>query len=109
VAPGGRESELVVANSGPRLSGEQASTIFEPFRRLDPSRSRATGGFGLGLAVVRAVAEAHGGSVRAEPLPDGGLAVAVALPHAAERQPDMNANGTPSPAPERTVAMRRPG
>jgi signal transduction histidine kinase len=109
VAPGGRQSELVVANSGPRLSGEQAAAIFEPFRRLDPSRSRATGGFGLGLAVVRAVAEAHGGGVRAEPLPDGGLAVAVTLPHSAELQADISATGTPSPASERTVAMRRPG
>ncbi|HEX6387955.1 MAG TPA: ATP-binding protein [Solirubrobacteraceae bacterium] len=106
VAPGGRECELVVANSGPRLTPEQATTIFEPFRRLDPSRSRATGGFGLGLAVVRAVAEAHGGRVRAEPLPDGGLAVAVCLPHV---QGDMKASGTPAPASERTVAMRRPG
>jgi len=84
VAPGGRESELVVANSGPRVSSEQAATIFEPFRRLERSRSRATGGFGLGLAVVRAVAEAHGGSVRAEPLPEGGLAVAVCLPRGAQ-------------------------
>jgi signal transduction histidine kinase len=82
VAPGGRDAELVVANSGPRVSTEQAATVFEPFRRLEPSRSRATGGFGLGLAVVRAVAEAHGGNVRAEPLPDGGLAVAVCLPRA---------------------------
>ncbi len=106
VAPGGRECELVVANSGPQLTREQAEAIFEPFRRLDPSRSRATGGFGLGLAVVRAVAEAHGGSVRAEPLPGGGLAVAVAVPHG---QADMNANGTSMPAPERSVAMRRPG
>jgi signal transduction histidine kinase len=108
VAPGGRESELVVANSGPRLTSEQANTIFEPFRRLDPSRSRATGGFGLGLAVVRAVAEAHGGHVRAEPLPDGGLAVGVALPYDAG-QDDISASGTPMPASERTVAMRRPG
>jgi signal transduction histidine kinase len=83
-APGGRDAELVVANSGPRVTPEQAAMIFEPFRRLEPSRSRATGGFGLGLAVVRAVAEAHGGSVHAEPLPEGGLAVAVCLPLAAQ-------------------------
>jgi signal transduction histidine kinase len=106
VSPGGRDAELVVANSGPHLTGEQAAAIFEPFRRLDPSRSRATGGFGLGLAVVRAVAEAHSGRVRAEPLPDGGLAVAVSLPHV---QGDMNASGTPLEASARNVAMRRPG
>ncbi len=78
--PSGREVELVVTNSGPQVPPERIEELFEPFHRLEPSRSRATGGFGLGLAVVRAVAEAHNGSVRAEPLPDGGLAVAVTLP-----------------------------
>jgi signal transduction histidine kinase len=73
-------AELVVANSGPHIPPGAVEELFEPFRRLDGSRSRLTGGYGLGLAVVRAVAEAHGGETSAEALPDGGLAVRLALP-----------------------------
>ena len=57
-------AELVVANSGPHIPAGSVDELFEPFRRLDGSRSRRTGGYGLGLAVVRAVAEAHGGETQ---------------------------------------------
>jgi signal transduction histidine kinase len=60
----------------------EVDSLFEPFRRLDASRSRATGGAGLGLSIVRAVAEAHGGTVRATALRIGGLEVVVELPAA---------------------------
>jgi signal transduction histidine kinase len=82
---------LRVANSGRRIPPEQVQRLFEPFRRLDVARAssqpgaRASGqgGAGLGLSIVRAVARAHGGTTSAEALPDGGLAVTLALPAAA--------------------------
>lgn len=77
---------LVVASAGDVLPAEVVPGLFEPFRRLEPSRSRATGGYGLGLAVVRAVAEAHGGSAMAVARPEGGLSVRVAIPVGAQRR-----------------------
>ena len=53
--------------------------MFERFYRADPSRSRASGGVGLGLSIVAAVAEAHGGAVSARSGP-GGSAFEIALP-----------------------------
>jgi signal transduction histidine kinase len=68
--------QLVVANGGRRIEPEEASTLIEPFRRLH----RTGGGFGLGLSIVRSVAEAHGGRASVRALADGGLEVAVELP-----------------------------
>ena len=56
--------------------------LLEPFRRLESSRARSTGGYGLGLAVVRAVAQAHGGRVAVLARREGGLEVTVSLPMA---------------------------
>jgi two-component system OmpR family sensor kinase len=58
-----------VADSGPGVGADDAARVFERFYRSDPSRARASGGAGLGLSIVAAVAEAHGGraSVRSEP------------------------------------------
>ena len=55
---------LEVADAGPGLDAEQASHVFERFYRGDPSRSRDHGGAGLGLAIVAAIVEAHGGASR---------------------------------------------
>ncbi len=54
--------------------------VFEPFHRLESSRSRETGGIGLGLAVVRAVARSHGGDVVLRNMARGGLSARVTLP-----------------------------
>ncbi|GAG21758.1 unnamed protein product, partial [marine sediment metagenome] len=54
--------------------------IFEQFYRVDPSRSRATGGAGLGLTIVRRLAEAHGGRVSAESEVGRGTRISVELP-----------------------------
>ncbi|VXB21201.1 Integral membrane sensor signal transduction histidine kinase [Pseudomonas sp. 8BK] len=57
----GDNCQLSVADDGPGIDSALAADIFEAFRRGDPSRSRKSGGSGLGLAVVKAIAEAHGG------------------------------------------------
>jgi two-component system OmpR family sensor kinase len=54
---------LEVSDSGPGIPPEEQAHIFEPFHRSDPTRARATGGVGLGLSIVSAIAHAHGGTV----------------------------------------------
>ena len=75
---GGR-ARLEVSNSGAALAPEQVAGLFEPFRRYGTART-ARRGAGLGLAIVRAVAELHGGTAVATARPDGGLTVTVDLP-----------------------------
>ena len=77
----GGEVELVVQDDGPGISGELAGRVFERFVRGGDDRS--AGSSGLGLAIVQAVAESHGGSVRLEASEDGGARFVVRLPAAA--------------------------
>jgi len=79
----GREVAVAVADDGPGVPEGDLPHLFERFWRGDPARRRATGGSGLGLAVVRRVIEAHSGRVWAEPTPGGGLTVVFTLPAAA--------------------------
>jgi signal transduction histidine kinase len=74
-------AELRVENSGPPVSREAATRLAEPFERLQ--READARGAGLGLSIVRAVSEAHGGSLLIEPRPEGGLVVSVRLPRGA--------------------------
>lgn len=69
-----------VRDTGPGFPPEFLPVAFEAFTRPDAGRSRPGGGAGLGLAIVAAVAQAHGGSVSAENLPDGGAVVVVSIP-----------------------------
>jgi two-component system OmpR family sensor kinase len=71
---------LSVADSGPGMSEEQAARVFERFWRSDESRSRASGGVGLGLSIVAAVAAAHGGKASARSAPGEGATFIVELP-----------------------------
>jgi signal transduction histidine kinase len=74
------EAVLHIANAGARIDPAAVEELLEPFHRLESSRARSTGGYGLGLAVVRAVAQAHGGRVAVLARREGGLEVTVALP-----------------------------
>ncbi|YCK38794.1 sensor histidine kinase [Actinomadura sp. ATCC 39365] len=72
--------ELVVANTGLHVPPYEIETIFQPFRRLHGDRLRSERGSGLGLSIVRVIAEAHKGTVTARPRDEGGLTITVELP-----------------------------
>ena len=71
-------SVVRVANTGPLVPPDQVDRLFLPFTRLD-DRTRHDG-FGLGLTLVSSIAAAHGGTVEATAMPDGGLDISVRLP-----------------------------
>jgi two-component system, OmpR family, sensor kinase len=71
---------ISVADHGPGLSSDEMVRIFEPFYRADPSRSRDSGGAGLGLSIVNAVVTAHGGQVHVKETSGGGVTFEVELP-----------------------------
>jgi two-component system OmpR family sensor kinase len=71
---------LRVSDTGPGLTEEEATQVFQRFYRIDGSRSRASGGVGLGLSIVAAVAEAHDGEAAARPTLGGGATFIVTIP-----------------------------
>lgn len=75
---------MSVADHGPGLAEGDVGRIFEPFYRADPSRSRDSGGAGLGLSIVSAVVAAHGGRVKVSKTEGGGATFEVELPLAHE-------------------------
>jgi two-component system, OmpR family, sensor kinase len=76
----GRRAVVHVRDSGPGLSDEYKSRVFERFYRADSARTRATGGSGLGLSIVAALVEAHGGTIDVTDTPGGGATFTVHLP-----------------------------
>ena len=76
----GERMRLRVRDRGEGVAPEHLPHLFDPFYRADPSRSRKTGGTGLGLMIVRRAVEAHGGRVTARQAEDGGLEIEFDLP-----------------------------
>jgi len=72
-----------VRDDGPGIPEAHMANIFEPFFRLDPSRSKKTGGYGLGLSICKWIAEAHGGSIDVEKNPGRGVLFTVTIPNSA--------------------------
>ena len=62
----------MIEDEGPGIPDAELRRVFEPFYRLEQSRSRETGGTGLGLAIAQSIAEAHGGLVTLANRPEGG-------------------------------------
>jgi signal transduction histidine kinase len=71
--------ELIVSDTGPGIPAEEVGKIFERFYRTDASRTRATGGFGLGLAIAREMVDAMGGRISVESTPGQGSRFTVTL------------------------------
>ena len=74
-------AEVVVDDDGPGIPDDLRDEAFRPFTRLDQARSQNTPGTGLGLALTLDTARAHGGDVKLETSPLGGLRVRLRLPH----------------------------
>jgi signal transduction histidine kinase len=77
--------EIVVQDRGEGIPESEWPHLFEPFYRPDVSRSRKTGGFGLGLSLCKAIVDAHGGTIDLVSTPGEGTRVTVSIPHKPSR------------------------
>ncbi|MFC5459572.1 ATP-binding protein [Massilia niabensis] len=73
-------ARIRVRDAGPGIPQAEMQRVFDPFYRVETSRSRESGGTGLGLTIARNIAEQHGGSITLANLPEGGLEVTLMLP-----------------------------
>lgn len=78
----GNDVQVVIDDEGPGIPEEAQEKVFTPFYRLEQSRSRKTGGIGLGLTVSRTILRAHGGDITLSNKAEGGLRVVATLPQA---------------------------
>jgi signal transduction histidine kinase len=72
--------EIIIEDEGPGISEQELSRVFDPFYRLEGSRSRETGGVGLGLAIAQSTVQAHRGELVLSNRSTGGLCARIALP-----------------------------
>jgi len=72
--------EVIIDDEGPGIPEQELSRVFEPFYRLEESRSRETGGVGLGLAIAQSIVQAHRGELVLSNRPTGGLRARIVLP-----------------------------
>ena len=72
--------KIVIDDQGPGIPEDQIDRMFQPFVRLEESRSGETGGIGLGLAIARSIIRGHGGDIRLENREGGGLRASITLP-----------------------------
>jgi len=103
--PEAKEAVLVVEDTGIGMDPGILSRLFDIFSQADHSLERSRGGLGLGLSLVKGLAEAHGGSVRAESDgPGRGARLTVTLPlDASPAAPERDARSEPSPKPKPTA------
>jgi two-component system OmpR family sensor kinase len=96
VTTGGADVVLEVRDHGPGLPTDDTDALFERFWRADPGRERGRAGAGLGLSIVAAIVDAHGGSVRATNAPGGGAAFTIRLPAARQSAADFSPAAAPA-------------
>mgnify|MGYP000041165472 CR=1 FL=1 len=77
---------IYVDDDGPGIPEHERERVFKPFARLDKSRHRASGGYGLGLSIVKRIVDWHGGEIRVEESPAGGARFTVELPRTQQEQ-----------------------
>ena len=97
--PAGADVVLIVEDSGPGIAAEHLPHVFDRFYRVDPARDAMSGGSGLGLSIVRAVVEQHGGRVSATNGAMGGARFELRLPavrDSARGSRQVSASGTPA-------------
>jgi len=80
IRPIPRGVEITIDDDGPGIPQDELARVFQPFYRVEGSRSRETGGIGLGLAIALSVIQAHGGELMLSNRPEGGLRACVTLP-----------------------------
>ncbi|PLX37449.1 MAG: two-component sensor histidine kinase [Hyphomicrobiales bacterium] len=80
----GAQARIVVADNGPGIAPDALERVFDPFVRLEESRSRDTGGTGLGLSIARTILRAHGGDITLANRAEGGLEAVITLPLAGD-------------------------
>ena len=73
-------ARIRIRDAGPGIPEGELARVFDPFYRVETSRSRESGGTGLGLTIARNIAEQHGGSIALANHPEGGLEVTLMLP-----------------------------
>jgi protein-histidine pros-kinase len=76
----GEQIVIEIADDGPGIPQEMLQRVFEPFVRLEESRSKVTGGVGLGLSIARGIARQHGGELSLYNATQGGLVARLTLP-----------------------------
>ncbi|HEU0075741.1 MAG TPA: HAMP domain-containing sensor histidine kinase [Dehalococcoidia bacterium] len=104
------QAKLTIENSGPRLDSDDVTPLLAPFRRGENSQAAAPG-YGLGLAIVRAVTVAHGGNVDVQPRGQGGLTMHISLPasNAGQERPPAETGQMSSPgAPPEAYSFDSP-
>jgi two-component system OmpR family sensor kinase len=94
---------FAILDDGPGIEPTERERVFERFHRTDPDRSRRSGGAGLGLAIVRAIVEAHHGAVRADRAETGGARVELELPGFSARPRSRTREEVARPLPVQDV------
>ncbi|MFE4263748.1 sensor histidine kinase [Streptomyces sp. NPDC056883] len=87
---------LTITNSGPVIPDDQIQRLFQPFQKLTPGRHRHHNGFGLGLAIVAAIAQAHHATLTTSARPEGGLTITARFPHPPSPGPSLPTERLPS-------------
>jgi two-component system OmpR family sensor kinase len=101
--------EIAIEDDGPGIPPAQRDRVFDRFHRLDSARSRGSGGAGLGLAIARAIVEAHGGRIAAGASPEGGARVAFELPGFRPTGRSGGGRRTSSAAAPSSISTASPG
>jgi CheY-like chemotaxis protein len=103
---GATDIEIIVRDTGPGISPDFLPHVFEPFRQGDSSSTRMVGGLGLGLAIVRHIVEAHGGTATAESAGEGhGTTLSVRLPSGRPHHQPETAGGAGTLRGRRVLAV----